>query len=88
VGAFSLAQAQTLEEAERELKIVSLDRMVRECFATLTVTKTQASYIGNGRRLVGLVLPDRTTALLDEAGSLLALYRQEGLDAIAEAVFT
>jgi hypothetical protein len=32
-------------------------------------------------------LPDNTTALLDEAGHFLALYRQEGPDAVAEAVF-
>jgi tRNA pseudouridine55 synthase len=87
VGAFNLERAQTLEEAERELRIVPLDRIVRECFATLTVTEKQASYIRNGRRLVGLILPDHTTALLDGAGSLLALYRQEGADALAEAVF-
>jgi tRNA pseudouridine55 synthase len=86
-GAFNLEQAQTLEEAERELRIVPLDRIVHECFATLTVTEPRASYIRDGRRLAGVVLPDRTTALLDEAGSFLALYRQEGPDAIADAVF-
>jgi tRNA pseudouridine55 synthase len=86
VGAFSLEQAQTLHEAERELKIVPLEEVVRTSFATLTVTDTQASYIRNGRRLVGLTLPDRTTALLDGTDHFLALYRQEGPDAVAEAV--
>jgi tRNA pseudouridine55 synthase len=87
VGPFTIKDAQTLQQAERGLKIMPVDHVVRECFTTLTVTETQASYIRNGRRLVGLVLPDRTTALLDEAGRFLALYRQEGADAVAEAVF-
>jgi tRNA pseudouridine55 synthase len=86
VGLFTIKDAQTLEEAERSLKIMPVDHVVRECFTTLTVTETQASYIRNGRRLVGLLLPDRTTALFDEAGHFLALYRQQGPDAVAEAV--
>jgi tRNA pseudouridine55 synthase len=86
VGPFSMAQAQTLEEAELELRIVPIDQIVRECFATLTVTETQASYIHDGRRLDGVILPVHTTALLDRAGHFLALYRQEGPDAVAEAV--
>jgi tRNA pseudouridine55 synthase len=87
VGTFTLDQTQTLEEAERQLKIIPLNRVARSSFVTLTVNEAQASYIRNGRRLVGVNLPDRIAALLDEAGIFLALYRQEGPDAIAEAVF-
>jgi tRNA pseudouridine55 synthase len=87
IGAFTLDQAQTLDEAEQELRIVPLERVVRSSFPTLTVNDTQAGYIRNGRRLVGMMLPDRTTALLDATDHFLALYRQEGPDAIAEAVF-
>jgi tRNA pseudouridine55 synthase len=87
VGAFTLDKAQTLEEAERGLKITPLDRIVRGSFATLTVNETQARLIRHGRRLAGVILPDRTTALLNEAGAFLALYRQEGTEAVAEAVF-
>lgn len=87
VGAFGSEQVQTLQEAQRELKIVPLDRIVRECFAILTVTETQASYIRNGRRLVGVMLPDPTTAMINETGQFLALYRQAGPDAVAKAVF-
>jgi tRNA pseudouridine55 synthase len=76
-----------LEEAERELRIVPLDRVVRSSFPTLTVNEAQASQIRNGRRLAGVILPHGTTALLDEAGHFLALYRQEGPDAFADAVF-
>ena len=87
LGAFTLDEAQTLEEAERGLMITPLDRVVRECFATLTVTEAHAGQVRNGRRLVGVTLPDVTTALLNETGHFLALYRQEGPDAVAKAVF-
>jgi tRNA pseudouridine55 synthase len=75
-----------LEDADRGLKIVPLDRVVRGRFPTLTVNESQASQIRNGRRLAGVILPDGTTALLDQAGHFLALYRQEGPNAVAEAV--
>jgi hypothetical protein len=65
---------------------VPLIDVVRSSFATLTVNQTQASHIRTGRRLVGVALPNRTTALLDQTGSFLALYSQEGPDAVAEAV--
>jgi tRNA pseudouridine55 synthase len=87
VGAFTVNEAQTLDEAEGGLTIVPLDHVIRSSFATLAVNQAQANYIRNGRRLVGVMLPDGTTALLDENGSFLALYRQEGADAVAEAVF-
>jgi hypothetical protein len=53
----------------------------------LTVTESHAGQVRNGRRLVGVTLPDVTTALLNETGHFLALYRQEGPDAVAKAVF-
>ena len=58
-GTVQTEQAQTLHQAERELRIVPLEDVVRSSFATLTVNETQASYIRNGRRLVGVILPDR-----------------------------
>jgi tRNA pseudouridine55 synthase len=87
VGTFSIDEAQTLDQTEKALALVSLDRVVHRCFATLTVTEAQATYVSNGRRLTGLILPATTAALLTEAGQFLALYRQEGLDAAADAVF-
>ena len=86
VGTFTLDDAQTLEEAEQQLRIMSMDLVARTSFSTLTVTDAQARYVQNGRRLSDVILPDRTTALLDPTGAFLALYRQEGPDAIAEAV--
>ena len=87
MGAFTLDEAQTLEEAERGLRIMPLDRVVRKQLPNLDSQRAQASQIRNGRRLAGVILPDGTTALLDETGHFLALYRQEGPDAVAEAVF-
>jgi tRNA pseudouridine55 synthase len=87
VGTFSIDEAQALDEAEKSLRLMPLDHGVRRCFATLIATDTQASYVGNGRRLTGVTLPEPTTALLSEAGQFLALYRQEGHDAVALAVF-
>jgi tRNA pseudouridine55 synthase len=81
-----LDEAQTLEDAERRLRIAPLNDVVRSSFATLTVNETQAGQIRNGRRLAGVILPDGTTALLNQAGHFPALYGQEGPDAVAEAV--
>lgn len=87
VGVFTVNEAQTLAEAEGGLRIAPLDQVVRSSFATLAVDAVQANYIRNGRRLIGVILPEHTTAMLDQSGSFLALYRQEGPDAVAEAVF-
>jgi tRNA pseudouridine55 synthase len=87
VGTFTLNEAQTVEQAERQLTIVPLNRVARRCFTTLTVDETQAGHIRYGRRLADVSLPNGTTALLDQAGDFLALYRQEGSVAVAEAVF-
>jgi tRNA pseudouridine55 synthase len=87
VGTFALDEAQTLDEAEWQLVIMPLDRVVCSSFTTLTVTEAQAAYIRNGRRLADVILPASTTALLSESGHFLALYRQEGPDAVPRAVF-
>jgi tRNA pseudouridine55 synthase len=88
VGPFTLQQCQTLDEAEQGLTVVSLTDVVRSNFVTLSVNEIQANYVRNGRRLVGMILPDRSTALLDDSNHFLALYRQDGNDAVAEAVLT
>ena len=86
VGAFTLGEAQTLEEAHRGTRR-SWHWIESPASPTLTVNETQAGQIRNGRRLAGVILPNGTTALVCEAGRFLALYRQEGPDAVAEAVF-
>jgi tRNA pseudouridine55 synthase len=87
VGAFTVYQAQTLDDAERGLQILPLDRVVQHCFRTVMVTDAEASQIRHGHRLTNMTLPDTTTAVIDETGHFLALYRQEGPDAVAQAVF-
>ena len=96
MGTFSVDEAQTLEQAEQDWAIVSMDDLVRRCFPTLRVTDTQTTYVRNGHPLTGMILPAALTAMLSESGRFLALYRQEGSDAVvpaeadalAEAVFT
>jgi tRNA pseudouridine55 synthase len=87
IGPFWVDQAQTLEEAEHLLRVLPLDSVAGNCFPILTVTDDQARYVRNGRRLTDVILPYATTALLTESGHFLALYRQEGPDAVAQSVF-
>jgi len=88
VGRFDLNEAKTLEEAGRNLTVLPLETVVRRHFATRMIRDDQADWVRNGRRLSDMRLSAGTTALLTQNGSFLALYRQEGPDAIAEAVFT
>jgi tRNA pseudouridine55 synthase len=87
VGSFRVDEAQTLDAAEQRLHVLPLDRVVQDCFPALTMSEAQVSHIRHGRRLIDLTVPGRPTALLDETGHFLALYRQEGPDAVAEVVF-
>jgi hypothetical protein len=73
-----------VEKAEWQLRIMPRTASPGQ-LRNLTVTK--AGYVQNGRRLAGITLPDDTAALLDQASSFLALYRQEGPDAVAASVF-
>ena len=86
VGSFRVDEAQTLDVAERGLQVCPLDRVVQDFFPALIMSEAQVSHIRHGRGLANLTLPDNPTALLDETGHFLALYRQEGPDAVAEVV--
>ena len=88
VGRFDINEAQTLGEAKPNLTVLKLDAVVGRHFATQIIGDDKASWVRHGRRLPDMHLSARTTALLAQDGSFLALYRQEGPDAIAEAVFT
>jgi len=61
--------------------------VVRRIFALQTIRDDQTGCVRHGRRVPDLRLPAATSALFADDGSFLALYRQEGPDAIAEAVF-
>jgi hypothetical protein len=58
VGKLMLDEAQTLEDAGRELRIMQLDRVVRSSFPTLAVHETQVGQIRN-RSAVGWRAPAR-----------------------------
>ena len=87
VGPFGLDQAQTLEQAADGLAMIGMSDVVRRNFAVLRLTAEQAAAVRVGRRLPGLALPAELSALVDPDGEFLALYRQRGADAVAEAVF-
>ena len=87
VGSFRVDEAQTFDAAEQGLQVLPLDRLVQDFFPALIMSEAQVSHIRHGRRLANLTLPDNPTALLDETDHFLALYRQEGPDAVAQAVF-
>jgi tRNA pseudouridine55 synthase len=89
VGAFGLAEAQSLEEAAAAgLRRIELPDLVRRQFSILLVNLTQERSVRHGATLPDTRLPAPLTALLTPAGGeFLALYRQVGEDAVPEAVF-
>jgi tRNA pseudouridine55 synthase len=87
VGPFGIGEVSGLAESGCDIEVIPLDRVITRCFTTLMVSDAQANFVRNGRRLTDLALPVPTTALLTQQNSFLALYRQEGADAVAEAVF-
>ena len=46
IGPFRVDEAQSLEEAEQQLRILPLDRVARACFMSLTVTASEVDGIG------------------------------------------
>lgn len=88
VGSFTLDRAQTLESAEDgDLRVIDLDRVAAEQFASVTLDQAQVDAVRHGRRLNELALPADPTAVFAEDGRFLALYRTSGTDAVADAVF-
>lgn len=91
VGPFTLAESQSLNTAlpgtEPQLELIGLDKVAGRCFPTWRADRVQADAVRHGRRLPGVSLSASPTAVMDEAGQFLALYRQQGADAAAEAVF-
>lgn len=87
VGGFGLDSSRTLEQLEDDLDTVDLPTVTRQTFRSLDLTPEQTSWVRNGRRLPGLALADGLTALFAPDGEFLALYRPDGGDAVAEAVF-
>lgn len=88
VGGFDLAQARTLEDLERELRVVPLTEVARQSFPTFAATEEQADRVRHGGALAGTDLGSAgPVAVLTPEGEFLALYEQRGDDAVAVAVF-
>jgi tRNA pseudouridine55 synthase len=88
VGGFDLAQALTLEDLERELRVVPLTEVARQSFPTFAATAEQADRVRHGGALAGTDLAAAgPVAVLTPEGEFLALYEQRGDDAVAVAVF-
>jgi tRNA pseudouridine55 synthase len=87
VGGFAIAESSRIDPPPDDLRMLSLADAARRAFPVLEVDDEQATAVRHGRRLPDLALPSAPTALLDQQGELLALYRPVGADAVAEAVF-
>ncbi len=87
VGPFSLDQARDVQPEGADLGLVTIEDVTRAVFTVLVLTDDQERAVRYGRRLPGLALPAAQTALHSGTGEFLALYRQDGADAVPEAVF-
>jgi len=88
VGGFDLSQAVTLDDLERDLRVVPLAEVAGRHFITHQATPEQAERVRNGRPLPDVRLdgPD-PVAVMTAEGEFLALYEQRGTEARAAAVF-
>lgn len=92
VGNFGIDRADvldtaTLKNAVETVRLVSIDDVAADNFATVTLSAEQATDVGFGRRLRECELPASPAAMMGPDGRFLALYTQQGADAVAEAVF-
>ncbi len=87
VGPFGLDRSTSGLEGGDDLKIIDMAEVARKCFPVRVLDDHQVTDVRHGRRLTDTVLAD-LTALMDESGQFLALYRPSGNNAVAEAVFT
>ncbi|MDO5684136.1 MAG: tRNA pseudouridine(55) synthase TruB [Propionibacteriaceae bacterium] len=85
VGPFGLDRAHTIDHETTTLPILGLDQVAGECFDVRELNEAEAIAVGFGQRLRGVRVTG-LTALVAE-GRFLALYRPDGDDAVAEAVF-
>ena len=70
-----------------DVVVTPIAEVARRCFTSLDLTDEQAADVRFGRRLPGTSLPGERTAVFAPEGEFLALYRPNGDDAVAEAVF-
>jgi tRNA pseudouridine55 synthase len=88
VGAFTLAQAHTLQALEGEFVPTSLNDAARRTFPGLDLDEGTAQDVRYGRKLMDFSLGQSgPVALFAPDGAFLALYEQRGDDARPTAVF-
>lgn len=87
VGPFGVDRARTLDQLEDDLGLVPIAEVAREFFPSKQLNAEQAAWVRNGRRLSDFAVADGLTALYGPDGAFLALYRGQGTDAVADAVF-
>lgn len=87
VGPFDLSRSCVLDPAPDPLPVLGLDEVAAECFPRLDLDAARSADVRFGRRLVGTALPGPLTAVFDDDGHFLALYRPRDGDAVPEAVF-
>jgi tRNA pseudouridine55 synthase len=88
VGDFDLSQASTLDDLERDLRVVPLAEVAGRHFTTHRATPEQAERVRNGRPLPDVRLGGPgPVAVMTAEGEFLALYEQRGTEARAAAVF-
>ena len=87
VGPFGLEEARTLDELADAFTVLDLSDVARRCFPTYTLDDQQARAVGHGRRLEADLGAPGAVAVLDAAGTFLALYEQRGQVAAPVAVF-
>jgi tRNA pseudouridine55 synthase len=89
VGDFDLSQAATLEDLERDLRVVPLADVARRHFAVHQATPEEAQWVRHGRPLPDARLATSgPVAVVTPEGEFLALYEQRGAEARALAVFS
>ena len=88
VGPFGLEEARTLDELADAFTVLDISDVARRCFATYALDDEQARAVGHGRRLEADLGAAGPVAVLDPAGTFLALYEQRGRVAAPVAVFT
>ncbi len=87
VGDYDLGDAIVLDPAPDPIPVLPLSTVAGRTFAVLELDDGRAAAVRHGRRLPDLTLPGDPTALFDQAGTFLALYRPAAADAVPDAVF-
>jgi tRNA pseudouridine55 synthase len=87
VGWFGLDRSRTLEQLADDLEVLPIAEVARQSFPSRDLTADQEVWVRHGRRLPDFAVNAGPTALFAADGSFLALYKPDGGDAVADAVF-